>query len=142
MAIIDLTSAIGRIRMSVGDSLDIPIMADQQYQDLLDANAQNENAVIQIAASYILMMLAHNTRARLDRLETYGQQQFENYLKALKETIRNPAYGTTLAGIYCAGVYVQDVLDNQADTTIVQRRLPIGLNSDGEYAILSPTNTF
>jgi len=141
MAIIDLTSAIGRIRMSVGDSLDIPIMADQQYQDLLDANAQNENAVIQISASYILMMMAHNTRARLDRMETYGNQAFENYLKALKETIRNPAYGTVVGGIFSAGLYVQDVLDNQADTTIVQRRLPIG-GENGEYTVLTEDNLF
>lgn len=136
MAVIDLTTPIGRIRMAVGDCLDITYLSDTQYQDLLDANNQNENAVTQIAAGYILMMLSFDTRCRLDRIETYGNNAFEQYMKALKETIRNPIYGSSAPHIYAAGVYVEDVLDNQSDTTVVQKRLPIG-GENGEYTILS-----
>ena len=136
MAVIDLTTPIGRIRMAIGDFLDVPYLTDTQYQDMLDSNNQSENAVIQISAGYILMMLSFNTRCRLDRIETYGNQAFENYLKALKETIRNPAYGTVVPYIYAAGVYVEDVLSNQADAEVVQRRLPIG-GEHGEYTALT-----
>lgn len=62
MAAIDLTTTIGRIRMAVGDFLDTPYLTDTQYQDLLDANNQSENAVIQISAGYILMILAPNQK--------------------------------------------------------------------------------
>ena len=135
MATLDLSDPISRCRLGVADFQDLQILPDGIYEYLLDKHANNETAVIREAAQIILGTLSHNTRERVDRLEVFGNQAFEQYLTFIKEVIKSPngAYGT-LGGIYAGGMDIADILANKADTTVVQRRLPVG--EDGEYSYL------
>lgn len=143
MGTLDLTSAVDRVRLAVGDYQDLEIFPDNVYEYVLDKHEQNETASIKEMATLILGALSQSSsRSRLDRIEVYTGT-FEQYFKFLKEVIKNPNGAYSNAGIYAAGIYVQDVLDNQADTEIVQRRLPIN-GPLGEYTALyiDPEDTF
>lgn len=143
MAVINYDSAIDRVRLAVADVQDIQMLPDTVYEKILEQNNNNEVTATRIIAGIILGLLSPGTRCRLDRIETYGNQYFENYLKFIEKVINNPTGIYSSAGIYAAGIYVQDVLDNQADTEIVQRRLPIN-GPLGEYTALyiDPEDTF
>ena len=136
--VIDPSQAVDRVRLMVGDTQDLIILSDDTYQYLLDKNNGNENAAAKESAYMILAQLSYNTRVRLDRIETYSQQAFENYLKFIKEYIKSGTGPLALAGIYAAGISKTDILQNQADPDIVQRRMPWGPN--GEYSPI--TNPF
>ena len=136
MGTLDLTTAVDRVRLAVGDYQDIEIFPDRVYQYVLTKNSNNETASIVEMASLILGALSQSSsRSRLDRLEVYSDT-FAQYLQFLKEVIKNPVGSYCSPHVYAAGVYVQDVLDNQADTEIVQKRLPIG-GENGQYTVLS-----
>lgn len=135
MGTLDLTSAVDRVRLAVGDYQDLEIFPDSVYEYVLDKNADNEVASIKEMASLILGALSQSSsRCRLDRIEIYSGT-FEQYFKFLKEVIKNPTGAYSSAGIYAAGIYIEDVLDNQADQDVVQRRLPIN-GPLGEYTAL------
>ena len=136
MGTLDLTEAVDRVRLAVGDYQDIEIFPDSVYEYVLDKNTNNEPASIREMASLILGALSQSSsRQRLDRIEVYSDT-FAQYLIFIKEVIKNPTGNYSSPYIYAAGVYTQDVLDNQADTTVVQKRLPIG-GDNGQYTVLS-----
>ena len=137
--ILDLSDPVHRIRLAVADTADpLVFPQDEVYQGILDKNNGNESATIKEMAGYILGQLAYGTRQRLDRIETYGHQAFEQYLKFLNDVIRSQKSGMSLAGIYAAGISIADIEANQSDPDIVQRRMPWGPN--GEYSPI--TNPF
>lgn len=135
--ILDLTDPIARVRLAVADWQDIPILPDETYEYLLTKNSNNEPATIKEAAYIILGTLSFGTRQRLDRVEVYGNMSFDQYMKFIKEVIKNPSGNYTTAGVYAAGVYVSDVLNNQADTEVIQKRIPVGDSDNGQYEVLS-----
>ena len=136
MATLDLTSAVDRVRLNVGDYQDIEIFPDNVYEYVLTKNSDNEIAATKEMACLILGALSQSSsRQRLDRIEVY-KDTFAQYSQFLKEVIKNPTGNFSCPYIYAAGVYVDDVLANQADTTVVQRRLPIG-GENGEYTVLT-----
>ena len=136
MAALDLTDPLSRCRLGTADFQDLQILPDNVYEYLLEKHSDNETAVIKEAAQIILGSLSYGTRERLDRIETFGNQAFEQYLKYLKEVIKSPTGNYASAGIYAGGIYVDDVLANQSDSNVIQRRLPIG-GDNGEYTYLS-----
>lgn len=101
--IIDMTSPIGRIRMKVGDTADVPILPDNVYEYYLEENKGNERATIREVAYVILGTLTQNTRKRMDRIETFGQQSFDQYLKFIQQVINNPLASLTSSGEFCGG---------------------------------------
>lgn len=134
MAVLDLENSLeDRVRLAVGDSTDLPIFPDSVYTYLLTKHNNNENAAVKEAAYLILGQLTQETRSRLDRLEFFGQQKFDNYIRFIREVIKSPHGIYSSAGIYAAGIDVADVEANKNDSTVVQRPLPIGSE---EYSYL------
>jgi hypothetical protein len=124
-----LETPVGRVRMFVGDDIDNPALTDEDIQWLLDDNDGNEGAAIRKAASIIYGRLSTRTRERLDRIESYGHQAFEQYRLFLKDVINNPRSDYNVATIYAGGIDVADVEANRADRSVYNVAIP----SDGSY---------
>ncbi len=124
MAVLDLTDPVDIVRLNIGDTSDINWLSDVEIQYALDSNSGNINAATKQSATYILARLAFSGRERLDKLEFYGSEVYNNYLKFLKEIINSAVYSGT-AGIYVAGLDLADVQNNINDKTIVQHKMPI-----------------
>ena len=141
--IIDMTEPVHRVRLTVGDIADPPILTDEMLQYYLDNNAQNEAIAARLAASNILTILAYDTRARCDRLEVYGDKIFTQYLTVLKQVISNPFSPTNPTGVWAGGVFIDDIKANQADSSVIQNRIPVNpieiTNQDGQYADIQDT---
>lgn len=124
--VLDLDNAVDRIRLACADFDDIPILPDNVYEYLLSKHSQNEAACIREAAMNILGVLSKNTRQRLDRLEVHGNESFEQYMKFINSVIRDPSGAFSGgAGIYAAGITKSDILANESNTSIIQRRIPV-----------------
>lgn len=129
---IDTSTPEGRVRLNVGDITDVPVLEDDAYVFFVANNNGNENAATKQAAQTILAVLSQRTHERLDRLEWWGSEAFENYLKFVQDVIRNPNSSMNIAGVYAAGIDVEDVAANKADPTVVQKPLPSYDDCDGE----------
>jgi hypothetical protein len=90
MAVIDPTTAIGKVRLRVGDFLDFPIFPDTVYQATLDDNGANVVRTSKTMAQYILAALTMRVHEKMAQVEVYGNQYVDNYVKFLKTTILNP----------------------------------------------------
>lgn len=88
--VIDPTTAIGKVRLRVGDFLDLPIFPDSVYQATLDDNEANVVRTSKLMAQYILAALSMRVHERMAQVEVYGNQYVDNYVKFLKTTILNP----------------------------------------------------
>lgn len=124
MATLDLSSATDRVRLNIGDTSDIPWLADTEIDYALSYNNNNEAAATKQCASFILARMAYNGHEKLDKLEFYGSEVFNNYLTFLKQVINNSVFNAT-GGIYVAGLLKDDVAANNIDPTIVQHKLPV-----------------
>lgn len=125
---IDVNTPEGRIRLRVGDIQDVPILPDSIYTYYYQVNNSNENRTIVSIAYAILAALSQNTRERLDRIEYYGQEAFDNYLKFINVLIKDPRTSMTIAGVYCGGLSKEDMRENDSNpdvNTSQTRPLPI-----------------
>lgn len=122
MATLDLTEAVSRIRLAVGDVTDLPYLSDDTYQYCLDQNTGNESAATRMAAQLILAQLSYGSHQKIGQVEVWGTEAFANYLKFIKQVISNPAYNS-IAGVYVGGMNLSDVQSNLTDSTLVQKRV-------------------
>lgn len=122
MATLDLSTAVDRIRLAIGDTADTEWLSDTEINYALSSNENNEKAAIKTSAQFILARMAYSGHERLDKLEFWGDS-FEKYMRFLKEVINNPSLNAT-GGVYVAGMLKDDVVANIQDTTIVQHKLP------------------
>lgn len=90
MALIDPQTNIGKIRLRAGDWSDLEMLPDSVYQSTLDDTNNNVPKSAVIIAQYILAMLTRKTDRKLQQLEVFGSQVFEQYLEFLKLTILSP----------------------------------------------------
>lgn len=90
--ILDPTTAIGKLRLRLGDYSDFPIFEDPVYQSALDDNDSNLNRTTMLMAQYILATLTQQTHQKLVQIEVYGGEWFTNYLAFIKATILNPSF--------------------------------------------------
>lgn len=88
--LIDPTTNIGKLRLRVGDYLDLPILPDTVYQSTLDDCNNNLPRSATLLAQYILASLAFSCHERLAIIEVYGSQMFDQYLRFIQATILNP----------------------------------------------------
>ena len=125
MATIDMNIPRDRVRLAIADTSDLPMLDNSTIEYVLTKNNNNEPASIKECAGYILGILSQNTDSRLDRLQFYGSQAFNNYLVYLKNVVNGTLGNNSFGGIYAAGVDKQDVIDNLNDTTVVHHNLPL-----------------
>lgn len=129
MAVIDLGTAVGQLRLECGDVLDLPIMSDAEYTYILSKH-NNVVADSVVDALYaILARLSMETRERLDRLEFYGNQRFEQYQKFIKDKIAEltgQGTGRIADGtqVYAGGLSKTDIANQKADTDLNQWKSP------------------
>lgn len=124
MATLDLSSATDRVRLNIGDTSDIPWLADTEIDYALSYNNNNEAAATKQCASFILARMAYNGHEKLDKLEFFGSDVFNQYMRFLKDVLNNSVYNA-MGGIFVAGMNLEDTRNNKLDTTIVQHKLPI-----------------
>lgn len=90
MTIIDPTTPLGKIRLRIGDWQDLPLLPDSVIESaLVDCN-NNIPRAAKLCAQYILAMLTSKTHKKMAQLETWSDQQFDNYVKFIQMTILNP----------------------------------------------------
>lgn len=92
MALLDPTQPIGKMRLRVGDFSDLPLLPDSVYSSALDDCNQNIPKASVLVAQYILGMLTAQTHQKLQQIEVYGAEWFQNYLAFVKATILNPNF--------------------------------------------------
>lgn len=123
MAALDLTTAVDRVRLAIADYADPEILDDATIQYVLTKHDDNETAATKECAMYILGMLAQSTHSRIDRIEMWGSERFNNYLVYLKQVLMNPSMFLT-GGIYAGGVDVTDFNTDASDVDNIQRQIP------------------
>lgn len=90
--IIDPTSDIGKLRLRVADYSDLPIFPDNVYQAVLADSGGSLPRAAKTLAGYILGALAHKTHRKLNQLEVWGAEAFENYKAFLILTTKDPSF--------------------------------------------------
>lgn len=130
MGTLDVSTAVDRVRLAIADYMDPEILSDDTITWILTSNNNNELAATKVAAGFILGALSRDAHSRLDKLEFYGSEVFENYLKYLKYVINNPASGAMVVKIYAAGINQAEVDANDKDTSIVHNPIPSYANND------------
>lgn len=89
---IDPTTPVGKIRLRIGDWSDLPILPDVVIESALEDCQQNLPRASQLCAQYILATLTQKTHKKLNQVEMWSGEQFDNYIQFLKLTILNPAF--------------------------------------------------
>lgn len=94
MAIIDLSTPVGALRLRLGDTRDLPMLDDCVYeQALLDTNGNLKAATI-LCGQYILAQLAFKTHQKMGLLEVWGSEAFKNYQTYLLLVIKDPSFSS------------------------------------------------
>lgn len=91
MAIIDPTTDVGKLRLRLGDWGDVEWLSDAVYEQTLADCGNNLRKSAGLLAQYILAILTRSTRSRLAQIESYDNQQFEQYRRFIIDTVSNPA---------------------------------------------------
>ena len=114
----DPNSATDRVRNLVGDTDNSnEYLSDSWYTYYLTQNSDNERLAAVEAAKSILANFTSSTRARLDQLEVYENQQFDQYLQWLKNFIENPSLSGILSPVpYMGGLSDSDMRSNNLVT--------------------------
>ncbi len=99
MAVIDISTDLGKLRYRLGDFLDLPILPDSVYtQTLTDTkNADGTNnlrAATTLCGNYILASLSFSSHQKMAVIEIYGNQTFDQYKQYLMMVVTNPAFNS------------------------------------------------
>ena len=109
---------IDRVRMMIGDvDPQNEYLTDLWYGHYLDKNSQNEVLAAIEAARSILVKFTNNTREKVDQVEIWGNDQFNNYLDWLKDFIENPSISGLRSPIpFGGGTSKEDIAARKADS--------------------------
>lgn len=95
MTIIDPDTSLGKVRLRIGDWSDLPILPDSVITSALADCQGSVPRAAALCAQYALATLTAKTHRKLGQLETWSNEQFDNYVKFLKLTVLNPHMMTT-----------------------------------------------
>ena len=120
MATIDPTTPLGNVRLIIADYNDPVILTDAVINWVLSKNSNNINQSAKECASYILGSLSADTDERLDKIQFYGSQRFNQYLKYLTTVVNgsNSPLNATIGGIWFGGVDKSEYIANKCDETV------------------------
>lgn len=90
MPVIDPSTNLGKVRLRCGDWADLPLLPNEVIESALSESNNSVPKAASLCAQYILAMLTSRTHRKLAQLETWGNEQFENYVKFIQMTILNP----------------------------------------------------
>ena len=104
MTVIDPSTPLGKVRLRIGDWQDIVILPDTVINSALTDCQDNVPRASALCAQYILATLTAKTHRKLAQLETWSNEQFENYVQFLKLTVLNPHMMATSPVPYTGGI--------------------------------------
>lgn len=123
-----------RVRIRVGDTDPLnEYVADTWYDYYLQENSQNETLTALDIAKIILAKFASCTREKVDQVEIWGNDKFDNYLEWLKEFVENPA----LSGLgspcpYASGISISDMESYKQDPDVNSVPFSVGETASTE----------
>lgn len=120
MATLDLTKAVDRIRLKIGDTNDLQFFPDAVYQQVLDTNNQDEAKTALDMAQYIYGMLCgRGYRERLGQIEIYGREAVQSYKNFLETFILGGGKNAVFnANVYAGGISKADMAANDANPDV------------------------
>lgn len=89
--ILDPTSNLSRVRLLIGDWSDIPVLPDSVILQTLTDLGGNVQATAVRCAQYILVSLSFKSHRKLGVMETWSNQQYEQYKDYLVMFTRDPS---------------------------------------------------
>jgi hypothetical protein len=92
MTVLDPSTALGKVRLKIGDWHDLVILPDAVIESALADCNQSVSRASQTCAQYILATLTSKTHKKLATMEAWSGEQFTNYLQYLKLTVLNPNF--------------------------------------------------
>lgn len=109
---------LDRVRIRIGDTdTQNEYLTDYWYAYFLENNSNNETLAAIEAAKVILVNFTSNTREKTDQVEIWGNDQFDNYLKWLKDFIENPSIsGLKSPSPYAGGISISDMEKYKSDS--------------------------
>lgn len=109
---------IDRVRMMIGDvDPQNEYLTDLWYGHYLNKNSQNETLAAIEAARSILVKFTNNTREKVDQVEIWGNDQFNNYLDWLKDFIENPSISGLRSPVpFGGGISKEDISNRKSDS--------------------------
>lgn len=133
----DPNNPIDRVRLTVGDVDTInEYLSDNWYQYFLTKNSNNEILASIDCAKAILAHFTSNGHEKIDQVEIWGKDQFDNYLKWLKDFIENPSLSGIRSPVpYAGGISKSDIRENNAnsDNNTIKIKSGFGTHSDPQY---------
>lgn len=121
---IDFSTDTGKVRLRVGDFLDVQNLPDEVYTQALaetvnpDGTNNLQRASL-LCAQYILASLAFGVHQRLQLIEIYGAEAFVNYKQFLIMLTANPSFGGFAPIPYGIGCdELNPILEFQRDWTL------------------------
>lgn len=124
---VNLNTPEGQLRLETGDVSDIPVMSDAEYTYIL---SQHDNIVkdsVLDALYAILARLSYKTDQRLDRIQFWGSQSYEQYKSFVEGKIKQIQGIGIVANnfnIYAGGISKTDAAAYKADADLIQWQNP------------------
>ena len=101
--VIDPTTDLGKLRLRTGDTGDLPYLNDNIYLTTLSDSSGNLNQTARICSMYILAILSKDTRQRLQMVELYGNQAYDQYKSYLTMLYKDPTFNSSCPIPYTGG---------------------------------------
>lgn len=92
---IDYSTAVGKLRMRLGDVSDLPFLSDAIYSAVYTEEGSNLNRAVVTCGTMILAQLSYKAHRKMGlQLEIWGKEMFDSYKEFLLLTVSNPAFMT------------------------------------------------
>lgn len=90
--ILDLSNPVSLMRLRCGDTRDLPILPDEVYESALAEKKNNLKQASLLCCQYILAQLSFKTHQRMNLLEVWGNEAFEQYMQYVMLVVRDPSF--------------------------------------------------
>lgn len=117
---LDFTKAVDRVRLTVGDTTELPIFPDALYQQVLDKNSGDEKATSLEMAQYIFGYISqHGFREQSGTYQVYGREWLQSYMDFLKTFLLSAGNANVLgAKTYAGGISISDMDANDLNPDV------------------------
>ena len=127
----DPNNPIDRVRIRVGDTDPLnEYVTDTWYSYYLTENNNNETLTAIDIAKLIIVQFTGSTREKVDQVEIWGNDKFDNYLEWLKDFIENPSLsGLGSPSPYASGISISDMDSYKEDSDVNSIPFSVGETS-------------
>ena len=92
MANIDISTDVGKVRLKIGDTSDLPFLADSAITATINEFQGNLQKASSQCAMYILAQLSFQTHRKLSQIEIFGKEAFDSYKQFLSMLVKDPYF--------------------------------------------------